>query len=428
MAGGFVIGGSVLLVLIVFDTITGLHSVQMREEVDKVLTTPTGQGLGLSVNEALSAMRVGLMIAAACAAATAVLGFYALQRNRAARLALSILAVPILLTAPLTGGLMGALVAAAILMLWSGPARDWFAGRPVRQLEAAGPTSPADPSSRRLWEQTRPTPDEHRGGTGEDAPLAGPDGEPRDRSQYPDTPPASSLSTTGSSTVPVATRGFGDPRTPTTAAPQPAWLPPAYAATAPVTSRPVGVTIACVVTWVFSGLVALLYTGMLVALVAAQDRIVRFVVDSPEWQRANLDQGVLVPVLWVGCLLFLGWALAACLLAWFVWRRQNWARYLLMVSAAVAIVAGFFAFPVGVLHQLAAVLTIVGLFSAPARAWFEHRTGSAGPQSQPPAGPPAGPSAGSRDWAPPSADSYPGGPPAQGPGQVPESGGRPPVW
>ena len=51
-------------------------------------------------------MRVGLMVAAACAAAAAVLGVYALQRHRAARVALSVLAVPILLTAPLTGGLM----------------------------------------------------------------------------------------------------------------------------------------------------------------------------------------------------------------------------------------------------------------------------------------------------------------------------------
>src|ERR1700712_5126151 len=86
MAGGFVIGGSVFLVLSVFDTITSLHSVEMRDEITKVLSSGTGSGLGLSVSDALSLMRVGLMVAGACAAAAAVLGVYVFQRNRAARL------------------------------------------------------------------------------------------------------------------------------------------------------------------------------------------------------------------------------------------------------------------------------------------------------------------------------------------------------
>ena len=77
-------------------------------------------------------------------------------------------------------------------------------------------------------------------------------------------------------------------------------------------------------------------------------------LDSPEWQRANLDSDLLVPVLWVGCLMFLGWSLGACVLAWFAWRRHNWARWLLAASAVATVVAAIFAFPVGVLHQPAA--------------------------------------------------------------------------
>ena len=77
------------------------------------------------------------MVTGLCAAASAVLGFFVLQRHRGARIALSIIVVPILLanlvTAPLTGGLLGALIAAATVIMWTGPARDWFAGRPVRQ-------------------------------------------------------------------------------------------------------------------------------------------------------------------------------------------------------------------------------------------------------------------------------------------------------
>lgn len=432
MAGGFVIGGSVFLVLSVFDTISSLNSVEMRDEITKVLSSPTGEGLGLSLSEARAIMRVGLMVAAACAAAAAVLGVYALQRNRAARVALTVLAVPILLTAPLTGGLMGALVAAATLMLWSGPARDWFAGRPVRE-----PERPEPPSQRGPWETTMPSPEDRNRADGDsseaptgdrahpaDAPV---DGSAADGTK---TPAASGLSTSGSSTAPVPTTGFGERRPDLASHQATGWLPPTYDEVTRGASVPVTVKISCFLTWVFSGLVALLYAGMLLALVFAEDRIVDYVLDSPEWQRADLDSDLLVPVLWVGCLLFLGWSLGACIFAWFAWRRHNWARWLLAASAATTIVAAFFAFPVGVLHQLAAALTITGLFSAGARTWYARQSwGPGGPMGPPPGGPPTA-------WQsapPPTTDQYPSGPPQPGPDQgqappPPQTSGKPPVW
>jgi hypothetical protein len=449
MAGGFVIGGSIFLVLSVFDTFTTLNSVEMRDEITKVLSSPTGAGLGLSLSEAKSFMRVGLMIAAACAAAAAVLGVYALQGNRAARVALTVLAIPILLTAPLTGGLIGALVAAATLALWSGPARDWFAGRPIRDLEPPARQS----RSQGPWETTMPSPeDRNRGHEEPSAPppvdQAGPADSPADGSAT-DTPArkdwqppaASELSTTGSSTAPVPTSGFGE-RLPPVADPQPTtWIPPTYADVARGTAVPVTVKVAAVLTWVFSGLVALLYAGVLLVLVFAQDRLVELVVDTPEWQRANLDQDVLVPALWIGCLMFLGWSVSACLLAWFAWRRHNWARWLLAASSATALLAGFFAFPVGVLHQLAAGLTIAGLFSAAARAWYARQPWTPGP----PPGPPLGPPPGDTGWQSAPPPDYPSAPPPQ-PDQgqpdqgqpdqgqpdqgqpPPPPGGKPPVW
>ncbi len=412
MAAGFVIGGSVFLVLSVFDTFSSLNSVEMRDEITKVLSSPTGQGLGLSLSEARTFMRVGLMVAAACAAAAAVLGVYALQRRRAARLGLTVLAVPILLTAPLTGGLMGALVAASTLMLWSGPARDWFAGRPVRQV---GPTE--QKSSRGAWETTMPSPEDRNQAQGQspEAPAAPP---PADVPAG-GPPPPSELSTTGSSTAPVPTAGFGERRPDRLAAPTAAWVPPSYDEVARGSAVPVTVKIACFLTWAFSGLVALLYVGMLLALIVAEDRIVDFVLDSPEWQRADLQADLLVPVLWVGCLMFLGWSVGACVLAAFAWRRHNWARWMLTASAATTVVAGIFAFPVGVLHQLAAVMVIVGLFSAASRTWFARQAGE-------PPGPPT-------DWRsapPPTPDQYAATAPRPGPhqGQQPPPSGKPPVW
>jgi len=429
MAAGFVIGGSVFLVLSVFDTFTTLNSVEMRDEITKVLSSPTGKGLGLSLSEAKTFMRVGLMIAAACAAAAAVLGVYALQRHRTARVALTVLAVPILLTAPLTGGLMGALVAAATLMLWSGQARDWFAGRPVREV---GP--PERKSSRGAWETTMPSPEDRNRTRGE-SPEAPPTPPPAPTSG--DAPPAASeLSTTGSSTAPVPTTGYGE-RRPDPPAPQlAAWIPPTYDEVTRGAAVPVTVKIACFLTWVFSGVVALLYVGMLLALILAQDRMVDFVLDSPGWQRADLEADLLVPVLWVGCLIFLGWSVGACVLAWFAWRRHNWARWTLSASAATTVVAAIFAFPVGVLHQLAALVAIAGLFSAASRTWYARQSWlPGGPPGGPPGGQPGDPLDPRTDWRsapPPTPDHYPAQPPQppQPPpgGTQPPPSGKPPVW
>ena len=431
VAAGFVIGGSVLLLLSVFDTLTSLNSVEMRDEITEMLSSPTGEGLGITMSQALTSMRVGLMVAGACAAAAAVLGVYVLQPNRGARLALSILAVPILLTAPLTGGLTGAAVVVAILMLWSAPARDWFAGRPVREMQAPG--RPDKQAKQGPWETQMPRPSE-RLHEPDQIPSPPRDTAPptdRDGPEAPPTPPASELTTSGSSTQPGASSGFGTRPAPVDDNRQAAWPPAAmtpppgvppgtYGSTDP-TTVPASVKIACILTWVFSGVVALLYAGVLVALIGWQDQIVDLVVDTPEWQRSNLQADILVPVLWFGVLMFLGWSLGACVLAWFTWRRHNWARWLLATSAAAAFIAGMIAFPVGILHQLAAVLAIVGLFLSTSRAWFEPDTWSntwQGPPSGPPPGPPQDSPTG-----PQSPGSYPAGPPEDHP-----SGGKPPVW
>jgi hypothetical protein len=187
---------------------------------------------------------------------------------------------------------------------------------------------------------------------------------------------------------------------------------------------PVPVKIACALTWVFSGLVAVTYAGVLVALIAVQDQIVEFVVDSPEWKQANLPQDLLVPALWLAVLLFLAWAVAACVLAWFTWRRHNWARWLLATSAAGAFVVGMLAFPQGILHQLAAVLTIVGLFLSTSRAWFEQ--GTRNTWQGPPPGSPPGPPADPTDS--PSPESQQPGSQHPDPPRDHTPGGKPPVW
>ncbi len=405
VAGGFVVAGSLFLLLSIFDSLAALDSVDTRAEVEQMLDSASGQGLGLTVAQALTGMRIGLQVAAVCAAAALVLGVFVLRRHNGARLALSVVAVPILLTSPLSGGLLGIAVAVATATLWSGPARDWFAGRPVREaapLFRRGEER-KDDSSRRDTDRPAPSgPTPQAPESPVSAPVVGPlsTGQPSQR------PPESS----GFGAAPVQQPGVwpGQPAQQQVAVAAPAYAP--FASKPPVPGQ---VRIACLLTWGFSGLVALMYVGVLAFLVIDQDQLVRLLTESEAWAQAGLDESLLVPVLWIGCLLFLGWALGAMALAWLTWRRHNWARYLLVTSAVVAAIAATFAFPIGLVHQIVCVAVVVLLVGSPARAWFALPEGSApyfppGPPTSPPVGPtppeqapeqapPAGPAAGSRD-------------------------------
>ena len=68
------------------------------------------------------------MVAGACGAAMVVLGFYVYRGNRGARVAVSVLAFPLLVSGFYVGGFMVTLVAIATGTLWLQPARDWFNG------------------------------------------------------------------------------------------------------------------------------------------------------------------------------------------------------------------------------------------------------------------------------------------------------------
>jgi hypothetical protein len=364
VAAGVVIAGSVFLVAAVFDSLANLQSVDTREQLQRVVTSSAGRNLGVSLDQVISAMRTALGVTAVCAAVAAVLGVFVLQRHRGARIGLSIVAVPLLVSAPLVGGFLGALVAVATLMLWNGPAGDWYAGRPIRESARAKRPGP----------DARPSPE---------APAPPPvQSAPSD--VLPEAPP----STRETSTAPGATHGFGlvgVPAVPPGAEiPPPSAAPPPGPATPPVTAPagpvPVQVKMACILTWVFSGVVALLYLAAVVALLVDRQPIVDRVVESPAWHDSGLSDDMLVPMLWVGVLLFLAWSLGSIVLAWFAWRRHNWARYLLAASAVVTLLIGVVAFPVGIPHQIACALAAGGLFAPQSRAWYAGHRASAPPR------------------------------------------------
>lgn len=322
VAGWLVVAGSVVVVLMAFGQVADLRSLETRESVEEYLSKPPGDSLGIGVQGVLSLLQVAYMVAAACAAATAVLGWQVLQRSKGARLALSVLVVPLFLTGLASGGIASAVVAAAVVMLWFQPARDWFDGI-TRSPAPQPPVSPAAPAL--------------------PPPVAGHD-------PLLDLPPP---------TAP--------PLHPTPYAAGPA-------AVVDPARRPASVTWACVLTWVFSvsafGILAVTLGVVLAAPGTLLDEMHR---QNPDLADQGLSDATLKATVYATSAVVMAWSAAAIVLAVLVWRRVRWASIALVVSAGLA--GGLCLITVIgsllLLVPLAACATTVALLLRPdARRWF----------------------------------------------------------
>ncbi|HEY0950373.1 hypothetical protein, partial [Nocardioides sp.] len=149
LAAWLIMVGSAIVVAMVFDRIGGLHTLETRDSVERFLAEPPGSDLGIGVDGVITLLRIVSMVTAGCATAAAILGYQVLRRSRSARLALTILAVPLFLTGMVTGGFVSSVVAASAVMLWLQPSRSWFDGTPPPP-----PRVPAPPAAR----ETPPAP------------------------------------------------------------------------------------------------------------------------------------------------------------------------------------------------------------------------------------------------------------------------------
>lgn len=136
VAGWVIVLGSLAAVVTAYDQITRLNSVDMRESVRKMLDDPPFDGLGLGVHTVLDVMHVLALVTAACATAAVVLGWHVLRRHRHSRIALTVVAVPLLVAGVGSGGLFSTLVAVAVLLLWLPPAGEWFQADTVAEAPA----------------------------------------------------------------------------------------------------------------------------------------------------------------------------------------------------------------------------------------------------------------------------------------------------
>jgi hypothetical protein len=327
MAGWMIMGGSILVVATVFETITSLNTLETREAVSQFLSEPPGQGLGLDVSGALLVLRTVSMVAAGCAAVAAVLGFHVLRRNRSARLGVTVVAIPLFFTGMVSGGFLSSVVAASALLLWLEPSRNWFDGVPSRETPERSPAA---------WPPPPP--------------------------QTPPSGPSAPAAQEAPAPAPKPHQGFGAP-----------------AASSPVGAgqperRPAAVMWACVLTWVLSGMAAVMMALSALVIALQPDLIFE------ELRRQNPDlgdQGVTDRAVQIATYVTAGvavvWALVAVVLAVFVLRRAGWARIALLASAAGAGAACLVASLGSVLMVLPAfgcAVTFSLLLRPEVRAWF----------------------------------------------------------
>lgn len=331
LAGWLAMGGSALVVLLVFDRLAGLHTLETRAAVEKFIAEPPGSDFGVSVDAVLDGIRLLAMVTAGCATAAAVLGYHVLRRNRAARLALTVVAVPLFLAGLVTGGFVSTIVAASVVMLWLQPSRDWFDG-----ITRAQPTPVAPAASPTVG---TPTPLER---------------------QLPPPAPAARV------VRPLAVSPYAVVGPP---APAPDRGP-----------RPSPVAVACVVTWVATGLTAL---GMLLTGVALAVRPDTLLAEAhrqnPELEQQGVSDHLLLGATYAMVAVIVLWCLAAAVLAVLVFRGVEWARVVLVVSAAVAAALSLIGTALGafvlVLTLLASGAAVALLLRSDARAWFRRPPG-----------------------------------------------------
>jgi hypothetical protein len=344
VAGVTAAAACLLLVVSLFDSMATVRSADMRDRVASFLSTPPGDGLGLSADAVVDLLRAVVLVSGALAAAGAVLAIFALQRHRGARVGLGVAAVLMLFSATFVSGILPLVVAVAAAMLWGREARDWFDGRQPR---------PAP-------QRSAPTPPPH--------PSAGPSGGASHPQTGPSYPPAGSPWSTSL------------PQQGVPAHPGPGVLH--AAAPARRNGRPVQVTVAVWLTWLFSAFVAFVFLLVVLTMLLDRDRLLQEIQRTPTLTDAGFTTRQILGFLWVLSAVAIAWSLGAMALAALAFRRVEIARVALVVSGVVAGLVCLAAVPVGWPGAIAAFTTVALLSRRATRDWFAGRALPSGPPRQ----------------------------------------------
>ncbi len=431
MAGVMSVVGSLLLVISLFDTLGRLRTPETRESVADFLATPPGSGLGIDVAQAVDLMRALALASGALAAMALVFAIFVLQRHVPARIGFTVVAGLLLLTVPVAG-LMPLLLAFAALLMWSQPARDWYAGR-TPATERPSPQR-SQGQSGGGWPPHRPDDSQQPGHL--PAPPSYPS--PAEPSSQQPPPEPGAWQQPGSSPEPGAWQQPGS-------SPEPgAWqqppVAPQYAGYPPYgqqpgrdpDKRPTSVTIAAVLTWIGAGGTAASMVLLGVVLAAGGDAFVDQFDEAAQGTNLTLSSDEVLAIGWGITGFFLIWALVAAVLAAFAFRRSNLARIALVASSVMTALLSLLMVLSGIslVTLVLSVATAILLFTGGANDWFARRSqphpayypGGPGQQGWPPLG--------QQGWPPPDQGQWNQPPSQQPPQQQPpqEPPGRDKPW
>ena len=310
LASSIVMFASVIVLLTAFERVSTLGSLETQQSIRDVLAESPFSSLGLDLEGATRLLRIGALVAAASACATAILGWYVRKPDRAARLGLTVFAVPVFVSGLSIGGLAGSFVAAGTAMLWLAPGREWFAtGR---------------------WTPPAPAPEVEKKGAGTSL----------------RTPPPAALHE----------RATGRPQRHLN-----------------LHARPAAVVAAFVITVVMAGGLLTL-SLLWVAIATLSPELLRSVLEQqPDMFDEGLTFVQVRDTVIAFASAFIVWCVVALTLAGFAMARRDWARRGLMIIAAFS-AGGclFFALdtPLVILPAMAAVATVVCLRRIEVRRWF----------------------------------------------------------
>lgn len=332
MAGWVTIVGSLFMIVNVFGVVSRLHSLDTRESVEDALSKDPLKGTGIDLQQALSLMHGTALVAGGTAAAAAILGWFVLRRNHQARIALSVVVVPLFFSGLVAGGFVAAMIAVSVVMLWGRPARDWFNG-----------ITPPPPPARNDRENTPWQP-----------PTPPPDQGPR------------------------SFEGFGSTPTPTESQP----LAPHQGhqahqmAPGPAAGRPREVVQACAFTWAMCGTAVLGLLMVLVGFALSPDLVKEVYESDSRFAESDVSLTALRTAAIVLAIVLTLWSAAAMVVAWFAFTGANWARIVLIVSASVAAafsLATVLSSPPLLVVTGVAVFTVVLLTRPASVAWYVEK-------------------------------------------------------
>ncbi len=370
--GVFSIIASLLLIVIVYDALGQVGSVDTRRQIENYLGTGGGTGLSITVDQFTEVLRVLALATGALAAAACVLAVFVLLRHNGARIGLTVVAVLLLPSALLIGVLpVGLAVAAG--MLWSPRVKGWFGsstGSPASSTSVFHVSdSNAQPPDEAATPPENPTP----------APVPPPSAPPTGPPTGPPPPPPPPAASPYGQAPPAFP---GPPAYPPPGLPA-AVPPPGYGpAGQPMPSsgarraRPGTVLAAALITWISAGLTLAGSVSALLAVAVARSTVIDQIESTPQFKdQVSISAADLVTGLIGFFAIVAFWSLAAVILAIFVFRGANWARVLLAISAGVAglLSLALITSVVSLIFLVASVTALVLLFASSSNDYFRRR-------------------------------------------------------